>query len=77
MVDAAEEEVSLIRIGLVSSPSEKMFDEDGDRTGGYGDFGSTILKSKACGCASKVVEASLVTHAGFFSSGLSLLTDGR
>jgi hypothetical protein len=39
----ADELVNLILIGLVTSLSEKTFVEEGDKAGGYGDFGSAIL----------------------------------
>ena len=40
--EAVEELVNLILIGFVSSTSEKMFEDWGERTGGLGDFGSCI-----------------------------------
>jgi hypothetical protein len=42
-------------MGLVSSPSEKMFDEDGDRAGAYGDLGSTISLQKSLRLARRLL----------------------
>ena len=44
--DAVEEDVSFILMGLVSSVSEKICDEDGDKMLVFGDLGSGGILSE-------------------------------